>query len=590
MRDILDQVRHWQRQDKIVALATLVDVEGSAPRSVGARLAITRSGAMAGSVSAGCVEADVVAKAMQVLDTGRPDLATYALTDEDLLEVGLGCAKLEILIEPLADHPTWPHLTRAVANDEAVAAATVTAPQELLGRQLVALADGGRFGSVHADIDESVVDHLQRTLAGQPCGQRLHPPTNARILNLQAEGKPVALLVEHFPRRERLFIVGATDVAVHLTAMAAALDFHTTIVDPRPAFANRHRFAAADEIVCRWPQEALGGQTLDDQSYVVALSHDSKFDLPSLTLALQAQVRYVGALGSRRTHAKRCSELARRGVEQAFIDRIHGPIGLDIGADGPREIALAIAAQLIETRRGKATSLSVNSAPPATDADRSDVPVNAVILAAGRATRMGETKQLLPIGGRTLLQHVIEAVAAAACIDETVVVLGAEADTIRTQLGEHQGVRYVVNPDYSQGLSSSLRYGLAALPSGTAAAAVVLGDQPGVNSETIDRVVSAYRNSDKQAAHPVYRCSDATIVPGHPVVIGQALWADVEQLRGDTGARALLAARPEAVLQIPCQGPPPADIDTPHDYRQAVDASQPAAINTQPRPTAAAGK
>jgi len=195
--------------------------------------------------------------------------------------------------------------------------------------------------------------------------------------------------------------------------------------------------------------------------------------------------------------------------------------------------------------------------------------LSGVILAAGASTRMGRPKQLLPLGDRCLLQHVIDA-AAASCLDEIIVVLGHRAQEIREalQLPASSTVRIVVAADYAQGQSASLRAGLRAASLESTAAAILLGDQPQVTRELIDRVARQYVNAESAIARPVYSDRDGGRVPGHPVLLARRIWPEVEKLEGDQGARTLISTHPEWVAEIATEGEPAADIDTVEDYER----------------------
>ncbi len=196
--------------------------------------------------------------------------------------------------------------------------------------------------------------------------------------------------------------------------------------------------------------------------------------------------------------------------------------------------------------------------------------LSGIILAAGTATRMGRPKQLLRFGDRCLLQHVIDA-AAGSCLDEILVILGHRAGEIRALLRFPPGraIRSVVAADYAQGQSASLRAGLRAAGPQASAAAVLLADQPGVTSHLIDRVAAAYLAAAAPLVRPVYADVDGVRVPGHPVVLARRIWPEVDKLEGDQGARALISAHPEWLLEIPIEGKPPPDIDTAEDYQRA---------------------
>lgn len=214
-----------------------------------------------------------------------------------------------------------------------------------IGSQLLVPRDGEPIGGLgEPDLDRRAAKHA-RGAADRQASERL----------TVGEGDDTAeLFFDVHPPPERLIIVGAVHVAIHLIDYARALGFRTVVIDPRTAFATPERFAAADALIPEWPEQALEGLTLDESTYFVTLSHDFKIDLPALAIALRSPARYVGALGSRRTHDKRIPELREMGLTDEQIDRIHAPIGLDLGGRRAEEIALAIAAQIVAARHGRA--------------------------------------------------------------------------------------------------------------------------------------------------------------------------------------------------------------------------------------------
>ncbi len=208
--------------------------------------------------------------------------------------------------------------------------------------------------------------------------------------------------------------------------------------------------------------------------------------------------------------------------------------------------------------------------------------LSGLILAAGSSTRMGEPKQLLPLHGRPLLQHVVDA-AAASCLDEIIIVLGHHAEEIRAALNCPPRVVVVVNGDWAEGQSTSLRSGLRAANARAVAAAILLGDQPFVTAALIDTVAAAFLEANPCVARPVYTAADSRRVPGHPVFLARRVWPDVETLRGDQGARALFSAHPEWLLDVPMEGDAPGDIDTWEDYRYTIAAAPPPGTNAKIR-------
>lgn len=344
MKELLADLRRWQLGNEEIALATLVAVRGSAPRLPGARLALTRGAQLSGSVSGGCVENDVIHHAMAVLDSNRPALVTYGISDEQGFEVGLSCGgSIDVLIEPFRDDETWRALARALENQEPAACCIGLSPEPLLARKLVVAGDGRGLGGIDPALDPDLTAEARRLL----------PRGETRALTLPFEGGESRVLVETFPPPLRLFIVGATHTAIHLCRMAREVGYRVTILDARSAFATEERFPDADEVRCAWPHEVLENERLDAYAYVVTLTHDSKVDVPALSCALRAGARYVGALGSRATHERRKAVLIESGFTQAELARIHAPVGLDLGGRAPGEIALAILAEMLAARHGR---------------------------------------------------------------------------------------------------------------------------------------------------------------------------------------------------------------------------------------------
>ncbi len=344
MTEVLPDIARWQAQREEIALATLVQVRGTAPRRPGARFCVTRSGKMAGSISGGCVENDLFQRAMYVLDAGTPQVASYGIDDESAFEAGLSCGgTIEVLIEPFSASAAWQTVTHGLEHDQAVALAVGIAPRALLGRQLAVQADGSTTGGIDPALDDAAAAEARRLLR----------TGGTRVVTLPFKGEEGRIFVEGFPPPLRLFIVGATHVASVLCRLAKPLGFQVTIIDARGIYATRDRFPDVDALLRGQPADVLGVAGLDESSYVVTLTHDPKFDLPALAYALRSPARYVGALGSARTHARRRAALREQGLSEAEVARIRAPIGLDLGGRTPEEIALAIMAEILAVRYGR---------------------------------------------------------------------------------------------------------------------------------------------------------------------------------------------------------------------------------------------
>jgi len=344
MRDLLPHLDRWQREGEDIALATVVRVRGSAPRRPGARLAVTRGGRMAGSVSGGCVESDVCERAQRVLDDGRPLLVSYGAADELGLEVGLACGgSIDVLIETFEPSAAYAALRRALGARTPATFCVAVGPGELRGRSLTRTSSGELVGSVAPELDAELAAVAEALLGG----------SSSQLLERPWRGEAAEIFIEAFPAPPRLFIVGATHTAIPLCRIAQEVGFEVTVVDAREVFASEERFPEVDALVRAWPDEAFEKIELTPDCHVVALSHDPKFDLPALALALRSQAGYIGALGSRPTHARRLEQLRELGFGEAELARIRTPVGLDIGGRTPEEVALSIVAEMVAQRRGR---------------------------------------------------------------------------------------------------------------------------------------------------------------------------------------------------------------------------------------------
>jgi len=347
MQEILDDLDRWQRDGEELALATLVRVRRSAPRLPGARLLMTRSGKMAGSVSGGCVEADVFEHATRVLDSGEPMIASYGISDEQGFDIGLSCGgEIDVLIEPLAVGEVWAAVRKAVDTQRPAALALGIGPDALAARAL-AIEEDATVGSIDPELDERVVSEARAAMREGV----------ARVIALPWQDGEAEVFIDVFSPAPRLYIVGATQVAIPLASLAREVGFRITVVDARSMFATEERFPGA-EVLSAWPDAALAKHGLDEQTYVVVLTHDPKFDLPVLEVALRSSARYIGAMGSRKTHARRVEQLRKQGFSDKDLARIRAPIGLDLGGQQPEELALAILAEMVAARHGRELSVT----------------------------------------------------------------------------------------------------------------------------------------------------------------------------------------------------------------------------------------
>ncbi|MFF8710817.1 XdhC family protein [Streptomyces sp. NPDC015184] len=354
MLDIAEELSRWVGQGRDFAVATVVAVGGSAPRQPGAALAVDRDGTAIGSVSGGCVEGAVYELCGQALEDGVAVRERFGYSDEDAFAVGLTCGGvIDILVVPVrADDPARPVFAAAfaaAARGEAAAVARITdGPAELLGRPLLVRPDGSYEGGLggHPELDRTAAADARAMLDAGRTGSVTVGADGSRC------GRPLILLVESSVPPPRMIVFGAIDFASALVRAGKFLGYHVTLCDARPVFATRARFPEADEVVVDWPHRYLATADVDARTVLCVLTHDAKFDVPLLELALRMPVGYVGAMGSRRTHLERNERLREVGVTELELARLHSPIGLDLGARTPEETALSIVAEIVAERRG----------------------------------------------------------------------------------------------------------------------------------------------------------------------------------------------------------------------------------------------
>jgi xanthine dehydrogenase accessory factor len=352
VRDILTTATKWWSDDRTFALATVVRTFRSAPRDPGAALAVTGESEVIGSVSGGCVEGAVYELGMSVRDSGEPVLQTYGVSDDDAFAVGLTCGGiLDIFVERVnkSSFPELGDIAAAVDRGEPVAVATVIAGPGRVGARRVIWADHGRAsGTLGAGerLDAAVDDDVRGMLAQGLTGVRRYGEHGER------RGDELSVFVNSFAPAPRMLVFGAIDFAAAVARVGKFLGYHVTVCDARQVFATRARFPDADEVVVDWPHRFLSGTAIDGRTVICVLTHDPKFDVPVLEVALRTPAVYVGAMGSRRTHEDRLERLRAAGLTEAEMSRLRSPIGLDLGARTPEETAVSIAAELIQLRWG----------------------------------------------------------------------------------------------------------------------------------------------------------------------------------------------------------------------------------------------
>jgi xanthine dehydrogenase accessory factor len=349
MRDVLGSLRSWYDSGQPFALATVVGTSKSAPRAPGAAMAVEPGGEVAGSVSGGCVEGAVYELAQDVLGGEPPVLQQYGYSDSDAFAVGLTCGgSVSVFVQAVSatDTPQVGEVLTSIESDQPVALATVISGLGEVGARMAVWPDrvSGTLGV--EGLDAAVTDDARGMLAQGATGQRHYGPAGERRRD------EVTVFVEAYAPPPRMLVFGAIDFAAAVARIGSFLGYRVTVCDARAVFATARRFPDADEVVVEWPHRYLARQTVDERTVICVLTHDPKFDVPLLEVALRTPAWYVGAMGSRRTHDDRLARLREVGLSAAELARLRSPIGLDLGARTPEETAVAVAAEIVAGRWG----------------------------------------------------------------------------------------------------------------------------------------------------------------------------------------------------------------------------------------------
>ena len=354
--------REWIADGREIAVATLVETEGSSPLDVGAMMFIDADDNIEGSVTGGCVEGDLAQEARRVLAGEEPRVRVYGISDDEAAGVGLMCGgTVHIFVERLTEQSkrTLDQYLAAVIEGRPGALATLVDGDHAGTRLYVTSGHvEGQLGGGHGLLNKTVTRETQGMLERGITGVRRYGDDGA------AMGSDLRVFVHSFGEPPRMVIIGAIDFSVATSAFARKLGYRVTIVDPREPFIRSKRFTEHAEAVVQWPDEYLASQKLRERDVVLVFSHDPKLDEPALIAALESGAGYIGALGSRRTQAKRMERLREAGTDQDDIGRISAPCGLDLGARTPAETAVSVLAEVVAVSNGRAgDSLSDSDAP-----------------------------------------------------------------------------------------------------------------------------------------------------------------------------------------------------------------------------------
>ncbi|MGW2563548.1 XdhC family protein [Streptomyces sp. NPDC001514] len=349
MRDILPALSRWYSAGEPFGLATVVAVSRSAPRGPGASMAVGPDDEVVGSVSGGCVEGAVFDLAKEVVDDGEARLQTFGYSDEDAFAVGLTCGgAITLLVRRVSSDvdPSFGAVAESVAGHRPVTVAMVTDGPAPRGAALAVWPDTvvGTLGA--PGLDAAVTADARGELAQGATGLRHYGPQGQR------REDAVTVFLQSFAPPPRMLVFGAIDYAAAVARIGDFLGYRVTVCDARPVFATPKRFPEGVEVVVDWPHRYLGATDTDSRTVICVLTHDPKFDVPLLEEALRRPAAYIGAMGSRRTHDDRMKRLREAGLSEAELTRLRSPVGLDLGARTPEEVAVSVAAEIVALRWG----------------------------------------------------------------------------------------------------------------------------------------------------------------------------------------------------------------------------------------------
>lgn len=353
MQDIFLDIEHWLKLGLPIGLATVIQTWDSSPRQVGAKMAFTSENRFSGSVSGGCVESAVYEEGIHAITSGEAQLLQFGVSDDLALEVGLSCGgSIEVFIRKLNNDLIQEILDELLLQKGFAIVSILPGECSPISREFVV----NETGMVESTIDAKIKNWVEEFVP-----QYIHSDLSCEIEPNLDDYKGMRLFIDVVNPLPLLVIVGGAHITIPLGKLAKQLSYRTTVIDPRRAFATEERFPEVDQLIQAWPQEAFKQLTITHNTAIAILSHDPKIDDPAIKIALDSPAFYIGALGSRLTHQKRCQRLLKNGVSASQIKRIHSPIGINLGDRTPEEIALSILAEIVQVRYKvkKSTGLTI---------------------------------------------------------------------------------------------------------------------------------------------------------------------------------------------------------------------------------------
>ncbi|MBT0810325.1 XdhC family protein [Litoribacter ruber] len=552
------QAYHQALSDgKKAVLATVVHIEGSSYRAPGARMLVRDDGMLTGAISGGCLEGDILRKALMVMATNKPLLVTYDTSDEgsNIISVNLGCnGIIRVLLEPIQqknDHNPIKLLEKAISKRQKAILVTYFSPDEkkhvLQGTKLLFTPNGVTLDQDHLPFGFSFIEaDIQNTWKQQHSGFIRFPDLANNTASFHA-------FMEYLEPSPALVIAGAGNDVFPLVEIAKTLGWEITIVDGRPLYANENRFPTC-QLLLTEPEDAIGKINIDERTAFVLMSHNYDYDKAILKTILHSPVKYIGLLGPTKKRDRILQELGEEGVaipeDTGIPQNLFAPTGLQIGAETSEEIALSIIAEIQGIFTGNTGSSLRNLNGHIHHRKMGLVPskkcYGIIVLAAGQSKRLGFPKQAVPFKGSTLLQHAItQAAALKTAATLTVISAGDEQRNLAT-ITETEMVE---NPDFQEGMASSIRTGINHVLKHypyLEYLIIMLCDQPYVESSHLQTLIDTQQKTGKKVVASLYEGRK-----GVPALFHRSLFPKLLELRGDTGAKNLITELGNQVVSVP---------------------------------------
>ncbi len=555
IKGIVDKFHELRTSEHEFVLATIVETSGSTYRKAGARLLITKSGDFYGLLGGGCFEADLLEHAMQVFEDKQSQTLFYDMRGpEDLVwGLGLGCnGAVRIRLEYASPDNDFSPLT--------VLESAISLNQECV----IATINQSEFNDIKPDTHHLITIE-QAILQDGPLPEYFYSTCNeilksgqSEYRQLDIEGKEIEVFFSLVTPPIHLIIVGGGPDSVPVMETAMLLGWSITLIDYRESYTKPEKFPAGISILKATPQELQENLEVFNANAVVLMTHKFEYDLNYLEVFTQTAIPYIGLLGPT---ARKNELLKSLKVKTDITGRIFGPVGIDIGGELPEEIALSLIAEIqavLNNRQGGHLSQKEDQ----TDISRFKEKLSVLILAAGGSSRFGALKQLLEYNGKSLLKRSVETALSLDC-HEVIVVHGPKALKCQRELAIYN-IDNIVNEDWESGMASSIKLGFKQLSPGISGVLVILCDQPLIEREMLENLISTWSKSTNKIVAAEY-----SNTKGVPAIIPENFFKEIKKLSGDTGAKAILSQFEQDVISVPL---PEAefDIDTEEDFEKLL--------------------